>query len=216
MDATTMATVLAPPAEQRMRLSGISWETYERLLTEHEGRQSPRFTYDRGELEIMVISFEHEEANRLLHDLFTALADERGLDFVNAGSTTLIRKDLDRGFEPDTCIYIRNAASIRGKRRIELPSDPPPDLVIEVDITSASIDKMGIYSAMGVAEVWRYDATSLRFFALEGGKYSARPESAVLPGLTSEVASRFLEDAKTEPRNVWIRKVREWAKANPA
>jgi Uma2 family endonuclease len=164
----------------------------------------------------MVISFEHEEANRILHDLFTALAEERGLDFINAGSTTLKRLDLDRGFEPDTCIYVRNAARIRGKRRIELPSDPPPDLVIEVDITSPSIDKMGIYSAMGVAEVWRYDAASLRFFALEGGKYSARAESAVLPGLTSEIASRLLGDARSDPRNVWIRKVREWARANPA
>jgi len=212
----TMSTLLAPPAEQRVRLSGISWETYERLLAEHEGRQSPRFTFDRGELEIMVISFEHEESNRLLDDLFTTIADERGIDFIDAGSTTLIRKDLDRGFEPDTGIYIRNAGSIRGKRRLELPRDPPPDLVIEVDITSSSIDKMEIYSAMGVAEVWRYDAASLRFFTLDGGKYLARNESAVLPGLTSEVASRFLEDAKSEPRNVWIGKVREWAKAHPA
>ena len=212
-----MSTLLAPPpAEQRIRLSGISWETYERLLEEHEGRQSPRFTYDRGELEIMVISFEHEEANRLLHDLFTVLAEERGIDFVNAGSTTLKREDLERGFEPDTCIYIRNAARVRGKRRIELPRDPPPDLVIEVDITSPSIDKMDIYMAMGVSEVWRYDATSLRFFALEDRKYVARAESAVLPGLTSEVASRLLEDAKSEPRTVWSRKVREWAKAHPA
>jgi Uma2 family endonuclease len=199
-----------------MRLSGISWETYERLLAEHEGRQSPRFTYDRGELEIMVISFEHEEVNRLLHDLFTALAEERGIDFVNAGSTTLKREDLDRGFEPDTCIYIRNAARVRGKRRIELPRDPPPDLVIEVDITNPSIDKMEIYMAMGVAEVWRYDATSLRFFALEGRKYVARGESGVLPGLTAERASRFLEDARSETRTVWARKVREWAKAHPA
>jgi len=128
----------------------------------------------------------------------------------------LKRQDLDRGFEPDTCIYIRNAGSIRGKRRIELPRDPPPDLVIEVGITSPSIDKMGLYSAMGVAEVWWYDAASLRFFALEGGKYSTRAESAVSPGLTSEVASRLFEDAKSEPRNVWIRKVRDWAKAHPA
>jgi Uma2 family endonuclease len=199
-----------------MRLSGISWETYERLLAEHEGRQSPRFTYDRGELEIMVISFEHEESNRLLDHLFATIAEERGIDFIDAGSTTLKREDLDRGFEPDTCIYIRNVGSIRGKRRIELPRDPPPDLVIEVDITNPSIDKMEIYKAMGVAEVWRYDATSLRFFALEGRNYVVRAESAVLPGLTSEVASRFIEDARLEPRTVWSRKVREWAKAHPS
>lgn len=164
----------------------------------------------------MVISFEHEESNRLLDHLFATIADERGIDFIDAGSTTLKREDLDRGFEPDTCIYIRNAGRIRGKRRIELPADPPPDLVIEVDITSPSIDKMDIYMAMGVPEIWRYDATALRFFALEGREYVARAESSVLPGLTSEVASRLLEDAKSEPRNVWRRKVRDWAKANPA
>jgi Uma2 family endonuclease len=120
-----MSTTLAPAAEQRMRLSGISWDTYQRLLEEHEGRQSPRFTYDRGELEILVISFQHEEANRLLQDLFTVIADERGMDFVNAGSTTLRRRDLDRGFEPDTCIYVRNAPLVRGKPQIELPSTHP-------------------------------------------------------------------------------------------
>jgi Uma2 family endonuclease len=211
-----MSTVIAPPAEQRIRLSGISWETYERLLEEHVDRQSPRFTYDRGELEIMVISFEHEEANRLLHDLFTVLAEEQGIDFINAGSTTLKREDLDRGFEPDTCLYIRNATRVRGKRRIELPQDPPPDLVIEVDITSPSLDKMDIYRAMRVPEVWRYDGASLRFYALEGGVYVPRAESAFLPGLTSEVASRFVEEGKAEPRTAWLRRVREWAKAHPA
>lgn len=198
-----------------MRLSGISWDTYQRLLEEHEGRQSPRFTYDRGELEIMVISFEHERANRLLHDLFTVIAEERGVDFVNAGSTTLGRDDLERGFEPDTCIYIENSELVRGKRRIELPQDPPPDLVIEVEITRSSMDKMQIFSAVGIREVWRYDGAQLRFFVLEGTEYAERAESSALAGLTSEIASRFLEDAKTESRTVWSRRVRDWAKPHP-
>jgi Uma2 family endonuclease len=209
-----MSTAVLPSAEQRVRLSGISWETYERLLLEHEGRQSPRFTYNQGELEIMVISFEHEEANRLLHDLFTAIAEERELDFVNAGSTTLKREDLKRGFEPDTCFYVRNASRIRGKRRLDLPSDPPPDLVIEVDITSPSIDKMDIYQSMGIPEVWRYDGTRLRFFVLEAGRYVESAESPLVLGLTSEIASHLIEIARTKPRTVWTRRVHDWAKAN--
>lgn len=203
------------PAEQRVRLSGISWETYERLLAEHRDRMSPRFTYDRGELEIMVISFEHEESNRLLHDLFTVLAEEYGMDFVNAGSTTLKREDLDGGFEPDTSFYVAAARRIRGKERIELPADPPPDLVIEVDITSPSVDKMPIYRAMGIGEVWRYDGSALRFFVLEGGDYRSVEESPTLPGLTSSLASRFLEEARSEPRTTWVRKVRDWARQKP-
>lgn len=209
-----MSTAVLPSAEQRVRLSGISWETYERLLLEHEGRQSPRFTYNQGELEIMVISFEHEEVNRLLHDLFTAIAYERDLDFVNAGSTTLKRKDLERGFEPDTCFYVREPSRIRGSKRIELPADPPPDLVIEVDITSPSIDKMDIYRSMGISEVWRYDGTSLRFFVLEAGRYLEPPESSLVPGLTAKVASRLIATARTEPRTAWMRRIRDWAKAN--
>jgi Uma2 family endonuclease len=144
------------------------------------------------------------------------IADERGMDFVNAGSTTLTRRDLDRGFEPDTCIYVRNAARVRGKQQIELPSDPAPDFVIEVEITRSSIAKMDIFRAVGIPEVWRYDGLHLRVFVLEGIDYVERAESAVLAGLTAEIASQFLEDARSETRAAWSRKVREWARRQKA
>jgi Uma2 family endonuclease len=184
---------------------------YERLLAEHAGRSSPRFTYDRGELEIMVLSFEHEEINRLVADVFAAIADAMGIDFVNAGSTTLRRRDLERGFEPDTCFYIANASSIRGKKNVDLPDDPPPDLVIEIDITRSSIDKLGIYAAMGVREVWRYDGKAVRIFGLGGENLGPRPTSAFFPGLTSADVSRFIEEARSKPRSVWLQQVRDWA-----
>ncbi len=108
-------------------------------------------------LEIRVLSFEHEQFNRLLADMFTLIAVEMELEFTNAGSTTFNCQDLTRGFEPDTCFYIQHAADIEGKKRIDLATDPPPDLVIEVDITSPSLDKLPIYAAVGFREVWHFD-----------------------------------------------------------
>jgi Uma2 family endonuclease len=205
-----MATTLTPPRE-RVLLTGITWQTYERLLVEHTGRSSPRFTYDRGELEIMVLSFEHEEINRLVADVFAAIADATGVDFVNAGSTTLKRRDLERGFEPDTCFYIRSASRVRGKKNLDLPEDPAPDLVIEVDIIRSSLDKMGIYAAMGVPEVWRYDGEVVRILALRGESYESSTASAFLVGLTPLYLTGFVEEARTTPRSAWLQHVRDWA-----
>jgi Uma2 family endonuclease len=159
----------------------------------------------------MVLSFEHEEINRLVADVFAAIADAMGIDFVNAGSTTLRRRDLDRGFEPDTGFYIANASSIRRKKNVDLPDDPPPDLVVEIDITRSSIDKLGIYAAMGVREVWRYDGKAVRILGLGEQNLGARPTSAFLPGLTSADVSRFVEEARTKPRSMWLKQVRDWA-----
>ena len=158
----------------------------------------------------MVLSFEHEEINRLVADVFAAIADASGIDFVNAGSTTFRRRDLERGFEPDTCFYVANAASIRGKKKLDLSDDPPPDLVIEIDITSSSLDKMSIYAAMRVQEVWRYDGKTVRIFELRGETYDDRSASGFLPGVTSADLTRFIEKAQTTPRSVWLRHVREW------
>ena len=206
-----MATVLTP-AEQRVVLSGITWGTYERLLAEHGDRSGTRFTYDAGELEIVVGSFEHEEINRITADVFAAIADELGVDFVNAGSTTLKREDLNRGLEPDTCFYVGRASHVRGRERIELPSDPAPDLVVATDMTNPSLDKMAIYSAMGVREVWRYVREGFRIFALEGDAYEPRSESSILPGLTAVLVSKAIHEARTEPRQVWLGRLREWAR----
>lgn len=208
-----MASTVAPTSE-RLVLNGISWETYQRLLAEHEGRTSPRFTYDRGALEIMVISFEHEELNRLLHDLFTFIADEFGFDFVNAGSTTFQREDIGRGFEPDTCFYVSEAERVRGRKALELPEDPPPEVVIEVDISNSSIDKMAIYAAMGIPEVWRHDGKRLQFFRLDGEAYAQRAESEVLSPLTDDLASEWIQDSRSQSRSVWRKRIRAWAAAH--
>jgi Uma2 family endonuclease len=206
-----METVKSP-AEQRVILHGVSWETYERLLAEHADRSAPRFAYDRGELEIMSPNPEHERTNRRISQLVLAVADEMGIAAEDLGSTTFRRKEFERGFEPDSCFYIQNEGLVRGKDRIDLAVDPPPDVVIEVDITSPSLNKFPVYAQLGIPEVWRYDGARMTIFGLTNGEYAEIPGSAALPSLTGEVLSRFVEESKTLERGARMRKVREWAR----
>jgi Uma2 family endonuclease len=201
-----------PETGQRVILHGVSWETYERLLADFQDSHAAHFAYDRGVLEIMVLSLKHEIFNRTLATLVEIVAEEVQGDVLNAGSTTFKRADLSKGFEPDTCFYIQNAERIRGKDEIDLAIDPPPDLVIEIDITSPSLNKFSIFAALGIPEIWRYDGEAVTIFKLENGEYSAQEASGVLPGLTSQAISRFLADSQSMKRGAWVRSVREWAR----
>jgi Uma2 family endonuclease len=139
-------------AVQKVLLHGVSWETYERLLSEPEGSNT-RFTYDQGALEIMVLSAEHENCKDMIFLLINVLAAEFGIDVDSFGSTTFRREDLERGFEPDACFYFQNVEHVRGKKRLDLTLDLPPDLVVEVDIAHPSLDKFPLFAAIGIPEI---------------------------------------------------------------
>ncbi len=202
------------PAEQRVVLHNIGWNTYERLLADHESNSAPRLTYDRGELEIMSPSPEHEALNRSIALLVEFVAAEMGIDVYDLGSTTFKREDLERGFEPDSCFYIENEERVRGKDRIDLAVDPPPDLVIEIDITSPSFSKLPIYAQIGVPEVWRYDGARMKILVLEGPDYVETTESIFLPPVTSNALTDLVEKSKAARRTIWLERVREWARNN--
>ncbi len=200
------------PAEQRVVLHNIGWDTYERLLANHENNSAPRLTYDRGELEIMSPSPEHEALNRSIALLVEFVAAEMGIDVYELGSTTFKREDLERGFEPDSCFYIENEERVRGKDRIDLTVDPPPDLVIEIDITSPSFSKLPIYAQIGVPEVWRYDGARMKILVLERSDYVETTESLVLPPVTGNALTDFVEKSKATRRTLWLEGVREWVR----
>src|SRR5262249_1054487 len=153
------------------------------------------FAYDRGVLEIMVLSAEHEEYKDVIALLINVLAEEMDIDMRSFGSTTFRREDLKRGFEPDACFYIQNEARVRGKKKLDLAVAPPPDLVVEVDIASPSLNKFPIYTHVGVPEVWLYDGHILSVFTLEKGEYLERTHSTMLPGLPSRDLSQLIEDS---------------------
>jgi len=192
-------------------MSGVSWETYQRLLIEHENENGTRFSYNEGTLEIMVLSARHEHPNRVLSLLVEVVAEELDIEVFELGSTTFQRFELLKGFEPDSAFYIAHAAEIAG-RDVDPAVDPPPDLIIEVDVTSSSLLRFPIFAAFRVPEVWRYDGTRVAIFRLEGGQYAEADSSQALPPLTGALATRFLEERRRLGSTKWLRRVREWAR----
>jgi Uma2 family endonuclease len=207
-----MVTTESPP-EQRMVLYHVSWDTYERLLHDYEQCSSPRFTYDRGILEIMSPFSEHEAFGRFLDFVLAAWADATDTLVRITGSTTYKREDLQRGFEPDSSYYIQHEAAVRGKERIDLRVDPPPDLVVEIDITHSSLDKLSIYAQVGVPEVWRYDGARLHLLVLRKGTYVAGTQSGVVSPLTADVLLVLLQGVAEQDAATWLRRAQAWARS---
>jgi Uma2 family endonuclease len=193
-------------------LRHVSGETYERLLAEHKQSSSPRFIYDGGVLEIMSPSTGHERLHRSIAALCEVIAEECNIELDNVGSNTFKRQDLVRGFEPDSCFYVQNVERVRNREQIDLTVDPPPDLVIEIDISRFSLDRFPIFASIGVPEVWRYDGMRVAIFKLAGGAYQEHEASEAFPAVTSQIITRFMEESKTLQRTVWLRRVRAWAR----
>lgn len=208
-----MATVLSP-LDQRILLDNVPWEMYEGLLAVHRDRSVPRLVYDQGQLEIMSPSAEHEQLKETVTLLINVIAEEQGINAEGFGSTTFRRADLARGFEPDACFYLENLGRVKGKTDIDLQTDPPPDLIIAIDLTSPSLNKFAIFAQVGVPEVWRYDGERIHIYRLLSREYVEQSQSLVLPGLRSTDVMRFLTESRTLERLVWLRRVREWARAS--
>ena len=213
-----MEAVRARPAEGRVLLRNVSWETYGRLIEEREERPVPRFSYDRGVMEVMSPSKRHETVSDIAASVVEELSVEWDIDLESAGHTTFRREDVGRGFEPDGSFYFRNIEIVRGKENLDLDAgDPSPDLVIEVDVTNPSLDKLPIYARLGVAEIWRYAGGRMEILLRnEAGEegYETAAASGFLPALTTDVLTRFVEEGLATRRPAWARKLREWARHN--
>jgi Uma2 family endonuclease len=201
------------PAGGTLILTDVPWSEYEQLLDDLGDHYSARITYDHGRLEIMSPSNRHETFNRLFTRLGQILSEELDLDIEDLGSTTYKQELLDAGVEPDTCFYVSNAARIIGNPRIDLAIDPPPDVVVEVDIHHESPRKFAIYAAMRVPEFWRYDGEQAHIYHLEGQTYVEAPTSLAFPILTSEALTRFLDQSATEGQSPALRSFRQWLRA---
>ncbi|MBD1930654.1 MULTISPECIES: Uma2 family endonuclease [Cyanophyceae] len=200
------------PAEQRTVLPSISWETLEALLIETGEDRGWRFAYDGSTLELMTPLFEHENPKIQFDRLIFALAEELDIEIKSAGSTTLKRQIANRGIEPDNCYYIQNELAVRGKQKLDLETDPPPDLAIEIDITSSSVNKFDIYSALGVTELWRYDGGNLKFYQLTEGKYIESELSITFFLVSVNEISKFIEQSKTVGEIALLKSFRAWVR----
>ena len=203
------------PAEspRSLVLRGVSWSFYERFLEEIEGKNRTRHAYDEGDLELMpALQYFHENTKKLIARTIETLIEEHGLPVASAGSLTLKRRRMQKGVEPDECYYIANAHRVRGKTRIRMGSDPPPDLVLEVDDTSASLDRMNIYAALSVPQVWRFTHDGLRIQILSGEQYDEVECSPNFPTAHINELNRFLRQAPGQDETAWIRGFRIWAR----
>ncbi len=209
--ATVERTTEQTIAEQRFLLRGISWRTYESLLADLVDQPTPRMTYDRGSLELMAPSHAHERYKHLLEHMITFWATEKRTPIHGGGSTTFRRADLDRGLEPDECYYLRNEPLVRGKEEIDLSIDPPPDLAVEVELSSGALDKMQIYAALRVPELWRFDGEILKGYELAAdGEYHLREGSPHLPDFPVQAAPEWIARAKETDEGAWARAFMDW------
>lgn len=204
------ATITVP--SRSMVLQGVSWGTYQALIHDLESDPAKRLTYDQGTLEIMVPLPPHERYKSRLSRIVEVTTEETETEIASLGSTTWNREDLQKGLEPDACFYIQNEQAVRSKDEIDLTVDPPPDLAIEVDNTSSSINRMAIYAALGVPEVWRFDGETLTLYGLEAGEYRPQEASTVLPLLQRADILRFLQASQTMGETTWVREFRKWVK----
>jgi Uma2 family endonuclease len=205
------------PPEQKLILENVSWEGYTHLLREFS-HGHVRLTYDRGVLEIMTLSHEHENAGRFLGRLVVTLTEELSLPIKEGGSTTFRKKRKQKGLESDNCYWIKNEAAVRGKSVIRLRFDPPPDLAVEVDITRSSINRMRIYAQLRIPEVWRFNVDGLAFLVLnEKRKYEV---VAVSPTFAISISPAdlipFMEMRVRMDENAVIREFRAWIRAKIA
>jgi Uma2 family endonuclease len=197
--------------EQCIQLSGISWQTYQSLLSELSDRRL-RLTYNRGILEIMAPSPEHQLYKKLLSRFVETIAEELKISIYPLGSTKFNRADLNSGLEPDECFYIQNQAAVKGKRKIDLSHNPPPDLAIEIDITCSAKNRLEAFANIGVPEVWRYDGISVTIYQLQNKTYIPCNQSLVFGTLPVDKIDYFLLEAGVVDYLELINSFRRWVK----
>jgi len=214
--SSSIADQERPLAEYRVILHNVSWHTFESLLADLGDRRNTLFHYLNGKLEIMSPLSLHEGSNRFIDDLIRAFSDELEIDLRKLGSLLMKIPDLKLGAEPDSCYYIQNEPIIRNKEVIIVGEDPPPDLVLEVDITNPSDHRLPIYALLNVPEVWRYDGYSLEFLALEDGEYKPIEKSLAFPDLPAAIVVEYVQQRLTLGESATLREFRKWVRANVA
>jgi Uma2 family endonuclease len=216
MATATIQSTTAPPSlgvgEDRLLIRNLGWERYEALRA-LLGDDGPRMYYLDGDVELMSTHIPHERFKKLLSFMVEALTEELDIPRNALGSLTFKRKLADAGAEPDECYYLANAGRIRDQKIVDLDLEPPPDLVIEVEISSPLLDKLRIYAGIGVPELWRFDGETLTVLCLGAhGEYAATERSAAFPFLPMPEIVRFLKEYDPAEETRWGRRFRQWVR----
>jgi len=202
---------LSVPPGHRVLFHDVNWQEFEAILAELGEKRASRLAYFNGTLEIRVPLPEHEVNKETIGDMVKILLEELEIDRECFGSTTFKREDMAAGIEPDNCFYIQNYAQMIGKTRIDLTVDPPPDLAIEIDVTSKT--QFSAYQALGVPEIWRYENGKIQIYLLQSGKYVESSNSPTFPNFPIiEEIFRFLKMSQTIGTSRMLREFRQWVR----
>ncbi len=219
-----MTTILVPPMhastppmpapDQRLILRSIRWNEYLAIGQILADRAGLRMTYDRGALEFMTLSPQHERYKHWLGRFLETLAEELSLPLAPGGSMTFKKQDAERGLEPDQCYWIAHEAEVRTKLTWDDATDPPPDLVIEIEISRSLLNRMGILASLGVPEIWCCDGVELTVYQLHAdGVYRIHESSSAFPTVPVQQLVQFFPPAGNTDYLGAVRAVRGWVKS---
>jgi Uma2 family endonuclease len=198
---------------QQLLLEDVSWQQFENILTDLGEHRSARVSYSHGYLEIMVPLPEHEKAKEIIGDTIKILLDRLNINYDALGSTTLKSEKMSQGVEPDACFYIQNQALVLGKNRLDMNIDPPPDLAVEIDLTSRT--PLENYRLLGVPELWRYGKQGLQIEVLQDGKYVRSDSSPTFPDLPIvDLINRYIQQSQIVGGSQAIRAFKQWVQDN--
>ncbi|NET03530.1 MAG: Uma2 family endonuclease [Symploca sp. SIO2B6] len=202
---------ISVPPGHRVLFHEVSWSEFEAILAELGEHRASRVAYLDRTLEIRMPLPEHEKAKIIIGDLLKILLDELDLNWEPFGSTTFKRQDMAAGIEPDDCFYIQNYARMIGRENLDLTVDPPPDLAIEIDLTSKT--QLSAYEVLGVPEIWRYKNRELQVYVLQSGKYVESTMSPTFPDFpVIEGISQFLKMGRLSGTSQALRAFRLWVR----
>lgn len=194
---------------QRLCLHQVDWQRFTAILAELGAKRNSRVAFYHKTLEIRMPLPEHEQSKILIGDLLKLLLDYLGMEWQSLGSTTFKKQSDMAGIEPDDCFYIRNYRAAVGMDRVNLDIDPPPDLALEVDLTSKT--QVSAYEAIGVPEIWRCDRGKLIIYLLQDGAYQESATSAIFPNIpVVAIISQYLAKIKNLPMSTIRREFRQW------
>jgi Uma2 family endonuclease len=198
------------PADSVLIQHGVGWNEYEELLQTVGEASGLRISFDDGTLQIMTLSQRHEKYSTLIERMVDRLSSFLKVKVLFYGSATMRKEHKQKGVEPDACFYVQNAPLVGTKDEIDFNIDPPPDVVVEIDLHHDSISKFPIYAALGVAEFWRYDGNVLTIYHLSEEQYQPSEASQSLPLLTSSILTEFLARIPNEDQYEILLAFEEW------
>jgi Uma2 family endonuclease len=203
------------PPDTVVTFHGVRWEEYEDLLRQVGEASGLRISFNEGTLTVMTLSTEHEKYVRFLESLITAIKLRLRLNILSFGSATMKKRKRNKGNEPDACFYVQSADLLGKRIQLDFEVDPPPDIVVEIDVHHDSLFKFPIYAALGVPEIWRYDGQELTISVLQEGQYVTVPHSQALPLLSSQMLTEFLTRLRDEGELQALLAFDEWLQSRP-